>query len=454
MGDGWSLTYGVLLAEARRLAAWLAFRGLGPGASVAIVLPNGHAHAVAYLACLFGGFRFVPISVESSSQEKGYIVSRSGAELVLDDPELVLNAVAEGRAGDFADNPDGECVFFTSGTTGRPKGVVHRVESLIANAAAFNAATGIDESVRMYHVLPMSYMAGFLNTMLSPLLAGGTVLFGPRFSPASAPAFWNRPLHWEANTLWLTPTLAALLCRLNRDPDVAAAVGRTMNRVFCGTSALPDEVRREFRRVFGVPLRESYGMSEVLFVSVQSTEQADAGAGSGSLLPGVEITVRPNAEYDNPELFVRAPWALRRYLIEEGEFCPLTADGAMPTGDAGEVVDGQLRIRARLKDLIIRGGLNISPVTVEAVIAREAGVSGCAVIGLPDDFWGEIMVACIVAAPDGPPDLLERIRGRCARELGEGMRPDRYELLAELPRSDTGKVQKHRLADVLGSGRP
>lgn len=443
--DDGEFTYDRLLEEARRLAGWLNSRGVDSGAAVAIDLPNGPAFVVAYFGCIFGGYRFVPVNGDSSAKDRAYIVARSGAELVLDDPDVVMKAESRSSPQRFAEDGDAGCIFFTSGTTGRPKGVLHDVATMIANAGAFNALAGLDHTVRMHHVLPMGYMAGFLNTLLCPLVAGGTVQLGPRVSPASALGFWAKPLEWEANCLWLTPTIAALLCRLARDPEINALVSETMANIFCGTAPLPDRVRSEFRRVFGRSLRHSYGMSEVLLVSAQTPQQADNGAGSGSLIPGIRVDAREVPGHRMQELVIRSPWVLRCYLDEEGESSPLTSDGAMPTGDTGGVVDGQLMIDGRMRDLIVRGGINISPARIEAVILAEDGVSECAVVGVPDDFWGETVVAWVVASAPGPPDLPERVRHRCRSELGEGMRPDRYEFVAALPKSATGKVQKHQL---------
>jgi fatty-acyl-CoA synthase len=151
-----------------------------------------------------------------------------------------------------------------------------------------------------------------------------------------------------------------------------------------------------------------------------------------------------------PELLVRSPWLLQRYLTQDGECSPLTAQGALPTGDTGSLADGQLTITGRLKDLIIRGGFNVSPVRIESVIMAEDGVADCAVIGVPDDFWGEVTVACLVAGSNSQPDLVDRVRGRCLRELSGGMRPDRYEFFPRLPRTVTGKVRKNELRALLG----
>lgn len=445
-----TLTHGELIDQSRRLAGWIASRGVDVGDTVAIDLPNGAPCVVAYFGCLLGGYRFVPVPTDLTEDDRAYVIERSGALLVVDDPEVVMGAQVPADGTNSPAGVDAGCVFFTSGTTARPKGVMHRVESLLANAVAFNSAAGIDETVRSYHALPMGYMAGFLNTVLSPLLAGGTVLLAPKFTPATALDFWPRALAWDANSTWLTPTMAALLCRLARDVDAAARVGQAMKNIYCGTAPLPDPVRSDFRRLFGCALRESYGTSEALLVSVQTPEQAGGQTGAGSLLAGVELASREAAGQGGPELLVRSPWLLQRYLTQDGECSPLTAQGALPTGDTGSLADGQLTITGRLKDLIIRGGFNVSPVRIESVIMAEDGVADCAVIGVPDDFWGEVTVACLVAGSNSQPDLVDCVRGRCLRELSDGMRPDRYEFFPRLPRTVTGKVRKNELRALLG----
>jgi long-chain acyl-CoA synthetase len=399
-----------------------------------------------------GCYRLVPVNLELNSDDQRYILDRITARVVIED-EAMMAALSPAVADtpDF-DYPMGEvvAVFFTSGTTGRPKGVCHTLEGLVGNAVAFNQSQGLVSDTRLYHILPMAYMAGFLNTLLSPWLAGGTVLLGPRFRPVEALQFWQRPLAWGANTIWLTPTLAAVLVRMNRDPDIAHKVSGNMRHIFCGTAPLPIAVRLAFRSTFGCSLQESYGMSEVLLVSAQIRAEADTGSNVGRLLPGVRAAFRAMPERSELELVIHTPYALTSYLLEDGEASPLLDDGGMPSGDVGQMEGDALIITGRLKDLIIRGGLNVSPVAVENVLLRESGVQEAAVVGLPHDFWGESIVACLVAETDANnATLQENLQLRCVKELGEGMRPDRYVWLDSLPRASTGKVQKHVLIERL-----
>lgn len=445
-------SYSDLHAQAAGMAVWLAEQGCKEGDSIALRLPNGWPFAVAYLACLLGRYRIIPVNPELNPDDQTYILERTQPRIVLENAVFLADLPKQPSLQPAFDYPTDSvaAIFFTSGTTGRPKGVCHTLDALVGNVIAFNQALGLDSNIRLYHVLPMAYMAGFLNTLLSPWLAGGVVLLGPRFRPGDALQFWQRPLAWNTNAIWLTPTLSAMLARMSRDVEIARGVGASMRHVFCGTAPLPEATRIAFRAAFGCALQESYGMSEVLLVSAQSRAEADQGTGVGRLLPGVTATFRTAQEHNEQELVIHTPWALTGYLLERGESSPLLEDGGMPSGDLGVVVDKNLIITGRLKDLIIRGGLNVSPAALEEVLLRHPGVLEVAVVGLPHPFWGESIVACLVAELGQDKSILQAaLQARCLAEVGEGMRPDRYVWMEALPRASSGKIQKFLLRERL-----
>jgi long-chain acyl-CoA synthetase len=452
VSDDRRFTYAELYAHAAGMASWMAGQDCHPGDTVALNLPNGWPFALAYLASLLGGYRIVPVNPELSVEDQAYIVALTKPAILLADESVLASVPAQESDAprfDYADETPA-ITFFTSGTTGKPKGVCHCLKSLVDNVQRFNDEHGLDVSTRLYHVLPMAYMAGFLNTLLSPWMAGGVVLLGPRFRPAEALTFWQRPLEWGATAIWLTPTLAALLARMSRNPEVNAQVGSSFRQLFCGTAPLSEAIRRSFRSVFGSPLQESYGMSEVLLVSAQTRDEALTTSGVGRLLPGITVSFRIRDDLQARELIIYSPWVLQCYRTDSGESSPLTAEGGMPSGDQGELRGEQLFITGRLKDLIIRGGLNISPVEIEDFLLKESGVEDVAVIGLPHDFWGELIVACLVAGrATDTAQLQKELALRCSRELGDGKRPDRYVWMESLPRSSTGKIQKHVLRESL-----
>ena len=443
-----SLTYGQALSNARRLATEWTAQGAERGDAIALVLANDVSFPCCYLACLLGGFIAVPINPELGEETVAFILSMAAPTVTLRSPPPINHQCAPLDDCEFAiDASSCGAVFFTSGTTGKPKGVRHSWLTLMGNVAAFNRLMRIQRQTRMYHVLPMAYMAGFLNTILSPLVAGGTVILGPRFSPATALDFWAQPAREAANAIWITPSIAAAIARLTRDQHAARRAAGGFDSVLCGTAPLPSGIRRTFLEQFGVPLQESYGTSELLLISAQSRAQAELmGADAGTPLAELEIAFRRDSE-GRDEIMVRSPFALLDYLTQDGPASAhVSDDGFMPTGDVGKLDKGVLQITGRIKDIIIRGGINISPRTVEDALGDVPGVEDVAVIGVPHEFWGEKLVACIETAPQADKEKVEAaVRQRCRERLARSHQPDHIAVLAMFPRAVTGKVQKHVL---------
>ena len=204
-------------------------------------------------------------------------------------------------------------------------------------------------------------------------------------------------------------------------------------------------MRQSFRQTFGVPLQESYGTSELLLIAAQRRSDAETSIDVGPLLSELAVRSRANAEGQR-ELTVRSPFAYLGYLTEAGSIAPDLEDGYMPTGDMGELSDGRLRITGRIKDLIIRGGINITPVTLENALAGLPGLEDVAVVSVPHDFWGEAILVCVQPVPGTEASSLERaVRTRCRERLARSHQPDRIEIVERFPRAPTGKVQKHQL---------
>ena len=450
--DGTELSYAQVWTNAKRIADGWKAQGIAPGATVAIVLRNDPSILACYLACLIGGFVAAPINPELGEADVAFILTMMRPSVTLTDAPPLETQARPADDWSIASDPAAiGAVFFTSGTTGRPKGVRHSWNSLVGNVVSFNAMMVLDEGTRLYHVMPMTYMAGFLNTMLSPVMAGGTIVLGPRFSAQSALDFWIRPRETGANTMWLSPSMAASLCRTNRDPAAARAAAAGFATVLCGTAPLHNGVRQAFRATFGAALQESYGTSELLLISAQRHADAETATDVGSLLPELAIRARPNAD-GQPELTVRSPFAYLGYVTEQG-IVPADLDqGYMPTGDMGELFDGRLRITGRIKDLIIRGGVNIAPVTLENALAGLPGLEDVAVVSLPHEYWGESIIVCIQPVPGADAAQLEQdVRARCREKLARSHQPDRIAILDRFPRAPTGKVQKHQLRTMLAA---
>lgn len=487
-----SLTFGEAAEISGRLGAALLAEA-GEQGRVLLLLDNSVEFALLYLACLQAGLVAVPVSPMLAVREILFIAERSRAALVVCSPRtgvLVPAGSATAKRWLVADSGAGEgwsvretvpgggaglsafertdlsallAITFTSGTTSLPKGVAHRGGRLLENAASFNRHMGFDENRRFLHVFPMAYMAGFLNTLLGPMLTGGAIVLGRQFDATSAMRFWDTVVENAVDTLWLAPTMLAALMRLDRSRTGVEYVPARIKSICVGTAPLASATKSTFEERYGAELFESYGLSELLLVSGNTPLVPRVPGSVGPLLPGVTASFGDATEGQqgsDGEIHIRTPFAMAGYIdYETGRPVPPSTD-SFPTGDIGHLSEsGDLFITGRKKDLIIRGGTNVSPRAVEDVLLEHEAVEQAAVIGLPHDFLGEEVVA-VVQLRDAV--VLEAVRMQmeelCRRNLAAAAIPTRWVQVDGFPVGITGKIQKHELRkrvelDIRDSGR-
>jgi len=498
VASGRHVSYAEHAAAATRLARALRAAGVAHGDRVLVALPNSVELATLYFAALFLGATVVPVNLQLHPREVEFIVRHAGAAIavrgalhggaahaVLTDAlldELGLPAFdlsgdslsprgggAAGRPADAgADDwrpfdgvgPDDLfSITFTSGTTSLPKAVPHRIGALLGSAKAFNQLVGLSQGTRMLHVLNMAYMAGFLNALLCPYMAGGTVVIAPQFDAASVFRFWGAVRDHAVNSLWVSPTILESLLRLDRDPAGAQTCRDFVNTICVGTAPLSNRTKREFEAKYGVTLLESYGLSELLFIASNARGAPQQEGSVGQLLEGVRLRTVGDAgdvlgPGDTGELSVRTPFLMVGYLnYDTGRPDPVDRDSWFDTGDVGRIApDGSVFITGRKKDIIIRGGVNISPRVIEEALLEHPAVSDVAVVGVPHTFYGE-EVAAVVVTVDGRPldELRESLLGHARSRLAASAVPTRWVALDALPKSTIGKVQKHKLREALAA---
>ncbi len=477
------VSYEELGGMADSLAGAFLREGLGTGDRLVVVLSNGIGFAATYLACFQAGITIIPVNPHLSPEDVAYIISLSSPKRVMaekafahllprqvENPWIVENMEElfgpnDGEPAVFSGRPENILsIHFTSGTTNRPKGVCHRASVLFGNALAFNAHVGLTAKACLMHVMPMSYMAGFLNTLLAPLLAGAGVILAPQFDARTALTFWRPAMAHGATTMWLTPTMLAALIKLDRDPEARSWTCDHLDFICVGTAPLSSSIKEDFEQRFGVPLLESYGMTEILIVSGHSLETPEKPGSVGPLLPGVDIQSRDHdgavlKAGQEGDLWVRSPYALEGYLdgdCDGGALSSPFQDGWLPTGDIGfKDQSGYLHITGRRKDLIIRGGANVSPPAVEESILHHEEVEDVAVVGVPHPFWGEEVVAFVRLANGGAltKETQASLRAYCESHLSSDSQPGRFLAIESIPRTVTGKVQKNLLLEEhLASG--
>lgn len=338
-------------------------------------------------------------------------------------------------------------LVYTSGTTGVPKGAVHTQGQLLANMAAACAVQSLTAQDTVLTVLPMFHVGGLCIQTLPALAAGATVVLHPRFEPQAMlqAIATDRPT--------LTLVVPAVMKALIDHPAWASTDTASLRAVWAGSSTLPAALVEAFH-ARGLSVCNVYGATETgpFSIALGPTHARSHAGSCGWPAPGVEVR-RGDTRDGVGELLIRAPNVVRHYWPDRPA---VDADGWFHSGDLGaQAADGSWRVVGRSKDMIISGGENIYPAEIENLLAAHPAVADCAVVGLPDARWGEVVVAALVprAGQALQPEALARY---LEPQLARYKLPRRYALLQALPKTALGKVQKavlqQQLAHPVGEG--
>lgn len=481
-------SYGEFHRLACSLAVELGKRGVQPGDRVAMMLPNCCELAVLYFACLYAGATSVPINPNLSQGDLNFILSSSRPRLLVAGravverlaglhPNLVALMVANEAGGSASENaidigslPSASdaksllhlsddaliVLMYTSGTTAKPKGLAHRTARMFRNAQAFASVQGIDRESRFYLTLSMAYMGGFYNLLILPFLHGASVVVDQVFDARSSLNFWDRVSRSGANTLWLAPTVMSVLLKMDRGRTGEQYCRESIRHTFVGFAPLALKVKEDFERRYGVRLIENYGLSETLFLTARSRSDYSQPGYVGEALPGIELRVLDDDGSPLPagadgEIQLLTPDLMAGYLEPDGVLREVDASQWFATGDFGRVDEhGALCITGRKKDIIIRGGVNISPAAIEEVLLRCAGVADAAIVSMPHELYGEDIVAVLKLESGLELEgILNDVMAYCKANLAAHQQPARYLAMSEFPKTASGKVQKSVLRALV-----
>lgn len=453
--DGRTFTYASLWENAHRVGAALGERhGIGPGDIVVPSYGNDVSHAVLLLAALQRGFVLCPLAPHMPEAARQELLDFVRPQLVIGEPLPVDPAAAPNLASPElaidADRP--YLLAVTSGSTGRPKAICHSAANIFGSSRAFAELSGFSTETRLYHVLPMTYMAGIVNSLLAVLMGGGTVVEGPLFNAMEALNFWERPLAQAANTLSLVPLIAATLIATTRDARTLAAIAGRIRHIQSTSAPIPLGLRRRFAEHFGVPLRDCYGITEVGGpVTLQSETDAVALNDFSAVGKAYEIEIRDSGGM--AELWIRSPFMMKGYREGHDHYVlPCDGRGFIDTGDIAAWEDGRLAITGRKKDVIIRGGLNVSPRRIEMLLSTAAQAKEVVVLGIERPLVGERVFAFVETSGE-PPALLRSLHEIAESHLAVHEVPDEFVLLRALPRLFNGKIDKKRLRQEYAGAR-
>lgn len=461
-------TYGWLDRAADGFAATLLDHGVAPGDVVVLLLPSSIKFAVCYVGAMRIGAITSAVNLRLGPSEQASILSRTepkvtvvgdGASVPVGvDPGYVMPVTALKDA--FAADPpvrlpklratDPTCIVWTSGTTGAPKGAVYDHERQAAISHNIGELT-VDGDRRL-SVLPFPHV-GYMTRVWDEVVHRTTVvLAGEPWSAAES----LRLIREEGITMATgVPTQWQLVLE---HPDLAITDFSGLRVAGLGAAAIPPELVRRMRETLGCPVLTRYTSTEAgVTTSTRIGDPDEVVANTvGRPAPDVEVRI---ATPDGQELGVdevgevlsRSPAMMNGYWRDpELTATVVDADGWLHTGDLGFLdPDGNLRIVGRLKEMYIRGGYNVYPSEVEAVLAEHPAVSRAAVVGLPDSMLGEVGVAFLVPADgiDATTDLsLDSVREWCRSHIADYKAPDRVVLIDELPMTSMLKIDKAALS--------
>jgi acyl-coenzyme A synthetase/AMP-(fatty) acid ligase len=473
--DGRTVTYRELHAATGRIAAFLRSRGIEANQRVALLANNSIEHLVCYFGVMAHGATICTVHVEMNRNQLDNIFARLKPALVLhqDGLELddLLSAVAApclrlGRLdgpdqGTFyaevarhepsdtrtSAGPDDDAVIlFTSGTSARPKGVVLNYREHLGNIDPTADGFGITADDRVYDFRSFNWASAQLLGALVPVNRGATLVMTAKFS---ASRFFQHIRDHGVTIAAGNPTTINIL--LNTETDAQSSNLPSLRFITSSSAPLTIEEWRRFEARFGIPIAQGYGSSETGWIAAIPGEQRRFGtvgrpfayhclavfdANGRRLPPGQigQVEIGGHASHDY------------RYLADDGSV-KTGSRGRIRTGDLGLLdADGFLSLTGREKDLIIRGGVNISPIEIDGFLMQHPELIEVATVGVPDAIYGEEVVSYVVARPGATVDTGELLR-YCSEGLPAFKAPKQIVLSVSLPKTERGKLNRRALAE-------
>jgi long-chain acyl-CoA synthetase len=453
-----SVSYQELVDGARRVASALLKATQQP--VVALFFPMCPEFVTAYFGVLYAGKAALPLNLLLPPEDLKYILQDSGADVIVAPPDFaaklaplgvkVLSCADLFSAGLAGELPrptpaDMATLLYTSGTTGKPKGVELTHHNLASNAASAVDAMRLTPGHRLLACLPSFHTFAITGTMLAPLAAGASLATMPKFDPEGVLA---TTAELKCNTLMMVPSMYRLITRMQERKKLDLA---HVKLAIAGGEALPSEIADNFEKVFGIPLLQGYGQTESAPVVSFNLPWDNQPGTVGKPIKDVQVRiVNPDtlkdAAPETGEIWIKGPNVMRGYHNKPEETAQaLTADGWLRTGDMGELTSsGFLRITGRLREMIKMAGEMVFPAEVENALLQHPAIFEAGVAGAKDERKGEIVKAFVVLKPGetaSEADLL----AHCRTLLAGYKVPKVIEFRPELPKGPTGKVMRRLL---------
>lgn len=466
---GTELTYAEVRASAAAFGGDVAAAGIGRGDRVLLIAPSIPEFVSAYYGLHLVGATAITMNTMSTTREIEYVLEDSRACLVIawhESSDAAVRAAVDlqlpfwtlepgakvsGKASPVLapaeiDGEDTSVILYTSGTTGRPKGAELTAANLLGCSEAFLEVLELTMNDRFGTALPLFHVYGQAVVMNTVLRAGATLSLLHPFEPN---AILDMARDDRLTGLAGVPTMWNAMLRASG--DFTASDFENLRLATSGGASLPAEVIRAFTERFDCAILEGYGLTETTGAATFNGLNRERKVGTvGIALPGSVVEIRdangmPLPSGEVGEIFIKGPTVMKGYWGHPDATAADLQDGWLKSGDLGSMdVDGDIRIVDRVKDLIIRGGYNVYPREVEEVLYEHPDIVEVAVVGVPDEHYGEEVAAVIALAPASELTA-ETLRAWAKEQLSAYKVPRLFQFVEELPKGATGKILKRAI---------
>jgi len=460
---GETLSWSELQSHAKNIAEDLTAQGIAKGESIVVMHPNGLEGVKALFAALYGGFRVTMLNLAAGPDALGYAMTHSEARVAfVHDTQLdmfdqvrpdKLNCfVASGQRADLCDiaPSDDALLMYTSGTTGRPKGVVHTQSSLLAGGWTVSVAHELTTQDRGMGVLPFYHINGLCVSVMGSLVSGGSLAMVSRFS---ASKFWDQAADGGITWFSVVPTIISHLLHGTAEPEPSLKAQLRFAR--SASSALAVETQRAFQDRFGLAIVESLGLTETAAQClVNPLDPALHKIGSAGCAISNEARIANESGEEcargvEGEIQIRGPNVMKEYLNNPDATTGTFHGDWLRTGDLGRMdEDGYVFITGRLKELIIKGGENIAPREIDEALYEHPDVVEAAAFSRPCNRYGECVEAAVRLSETSTASG-DELLALCVERVGQFKAPDTVHILPELPKGPSGKIQRLYLNEML-----
>jgi acyl-CoA synthetase (AMP-forming)/AMP-acid ligase II len=474
------LTYGQLKEDSETLGNHLMKLGLKKGDKISFMMGNGYQTTKIFLGAMYSGFIIAPINLMAQPSQLEYVLDHSDTKLILfteDQKEklerstkkvrrpIELVQIENDRETIFPDNThhsgsplpevtedDDAVLLYTSGTTGLPKGTLLSHKNIIAGGQYTAMAHGLTAEDRALCSLVLYHINGAVVTAVAPLVSGGTVVMPHRFRVSN---FWELISGFHCTWFSVVPTMISYLYNGpgfdERDLKVGQIrFGRT------ASSPLPTSLHKAFEEKFKIPLIETMGLTETAApvlsnpMELSKRKYGSVGTPVGNSIKIIDEDGNVVPRGSVGEIMVRGDNVMKGYYKAPDITAKvLESDGWLHTGDLGYMdEDGFVFVTGRIKEIMIKGGENISPREIDEVLYQHPVVQDAAAVGIPDEHYGEEIMCCVVLKP-GCTVTEQELRDHCLEHLGEFKTPKVIKLIDDLPKGPSGKIQRLKLRDMI-----